>query len=74
MTRKDYELIAAAIRYHLARVGGLDDAYGIEQCDTIDDGAMAEIADLAVSLADSLATTNPRFDRNRFLKACGVES
>lgn len=25
------------------------------------------------ALADALATTNPRFDRERFLTACGVE-
>ena len=27
----------------------------------------------ARSTADMLATTNPRFDRDRFLKACGVK-
>ena len=26
------------------------------------------------AIADMLATTNPRFDRERFLKACGYES
>lgn len=29
-------------------------------------------ADLARSFADALETDNPRFDRDRFLKACGV--
>ena len=28
--------------------------------------------DLAQNMADALETDNPRFDRDRFLKACGV--
>lgn len=28
---------------------------------------------VALQFADKLANTNPRFDRKRFLKACGVE-
>lgn len=31
-------------------------------------------AAIARAFADALATTNPRFDRARFLRACGVES
>lgn len=30
--------------------------------------------DLAVSMAEALETDNPRFDRKRFLVACGVDS
>ena len=29
---------------------------------------------VAYRFADALATTNPRFDRARFLAACGVQS
>ena len=29
--------------------------------------------DICEYFADELATTNPRFDRDRFLKACGIE-
>ena len=29
---------------------------------------------VAMVLADVLASTNPRFDRGRFLTACGVEN
>jgi hypothetical protein len=28
---------------------------------------------VAYRMADALARTNPRFDRARFLKACGIE-
>lgn len=50
MTRKDYVLIAAALRE--ART----------------------VAEAARLLADQLAQDNPRFDRERFLKAAGVQS
>ena len=56
MTRKDFEAIASAIRT----------AVGV-------DSAWTDAAEsIASELADYLATTNPRFDRARFLKACGV--
>ena len=63
MTRKDYELIAAAIhRTGMAsRIGKRKSA---EQA----------IRLAAIDLAANLEHDNPRFDRNRFLKACGVES
>lgn len=56
MTRRDYELIADAID----TLWQIDDAdpYTIEQA--------------AHELADRLATNNPRFDRLRFVYACGV--
>ena len=60
MTRKDYELIAGAVRdaLHSARPWSEDKEDGIR---------------LAVrSIADALAADNPRFDRSRFLAACGV--
>lgn len=56
MTRKDYVLIAAAIR-------------------AADDGMChITIRHLANELAAALAEDNPRFDRERFLIACGVQS
>ncbi|HET6725866.1 MAG TPA: hypothetical protein VFH85_07670 [Gammaproteobacteria bacterium] len=64
MTRKDYELIAAAIRSALptalvaADLPLLNQAHG----------------NTALRLAAALASDNPRFDRARFLKACGVQS
>jgi hypothetical protein len=66
MTRKDYELIAFAVLD--ARPAGL----AVDR----DPVAMYQkgIAHTAHSLADALASQNTRFNRERFLKACGVES
>lgn len=50
MTRKDYILIAAALK------------------------AAQTIPQAARNLADQLAQDNLRFDRTRFLEACGVQS
>jgi hypothetical protein len=56
MTRKDYQLIAEVF----ADFGQI-----IELEETI-------AADLARNLANALQADNPRFDRHRFLVACGV--
>ena len=53
MTRKDFELIAKAIR------------------DQRDQPVPDPLDALAYRLASALFNTNPRFDRERFLKACG---
>jgi hypothetical protein len=60
MTRKDYELIAQAI-------SEMKDAYTGD--DWTINGAMYPFAR---KLADALETTNPRFNHELFLKACGV--
>ena len=67
MTRKDFELIASAIRTRtpsrVARTNAAMDAGAFQACE-----------DIARRLADTLADTNPRFDKARFLRACGVEA
>jgi hypothetical protein len=63
MTRKDFEAIAAAVRATgllAARDNSAKRA----------DGAADALDCVARHLADHLATTNPRFDRARFLSAC----
>lgn len=60
MTRKDFQLIADAIRE--ARTNAKGDPY------------MLHGVDLAShALTNALASSNARFDANRFLAACGVE-
>lgn len=59
MTRKDYVLLAAALHRTKPEVN----------CDLT---AQWEIDVRAIATA--LANTNPRFDRARFLEACGVSS
>lgn len=63
MTRKDYELIAQTIRdiRISTSVRGQDILSRIEIRD-----------DIARLFAESLANTNPRFDKARFLQACGI--
>jgi hypothetical protein len=59
MTRRDYVLIAAALKgAHDSHIHTLPGAIGVRTA--------------ALTLADTLAQDNPRFDRDRFLKACGV--
>jgi hypothetical protein len=60
MTRKDYVLIAEAL-------ASVRNEYA--------DAPMRNThTDCCEAVADALARDNARFDRARFLKACGVES
>lgn len=61
MTRKDYVAIAAALK-----------AISAEYAHSVDyeQGVGAAV----IAVADVMARDNPRFDRGRFLKACGVQS
>jgi hypothetical protein len=65
MTRKDYELIAKS----LWLVYNPDSLASRERA-AYDEGVKVTI----LTLADALASDNSRFDRDRFLKACGVEA
>ena len=56
MRKKDYELIANTLRY-TRPVGDVLVDHWQYTC---------------LSFADELQSDNPRFDRNKFLKACGV--
>lgn len=66
MTKKDFELIADAIRdvYEYQKDS---DGRGSKK---IKQGAIRAAAD---SLSEALARTNPRFDRARFMAACGID-
>jgi hypothetical protein len=59
MTKKDYELIAGVM-------ANLSADFNNDGEDTV------SLSLVAQELADVLSTTNPRFDRARFLSACGV--
>lgn len=63
MTRKDYVAIAAAIH----RTGM---AVNIGQKKSAEYALKLAATDIAATMAND----NPRFDRERFLKACGVQS
>lgn len=61
MTRKDFELIAGQIAIVAREFRGVED--GTNAC-----------RDIATFLASHLEDDNPRFDRGRFLRACGIQS
>jgi len=65
MTKKDYILIAEAIK-----------TYTDEERDNKADSnhAYYVLKNLANNLANKLYEDNARFDRDKFLKACGVPS
>ena len=57
MTKKDYELIASALNN--TYLGHKEWVRTLEQ--------------IAGTLADTLAEHNPKFNRNKFLTACGIQ-
>lgn len=76
MTRKDYEMIASVLNEHLDYwKKGTHATYGhVSESDIRIQSRGGQIAlrDLTVTLAYELSKTNPRFDKKRFLDACGV--
>lgn len=65
MTRKDYQSLAAALRRAAtpaALVQRDADCYRQQHAKDVH------------AIADALASDNPRFDRARFLSACGVDA
>jgi len=61
MTRKDYEKIAAVFADYKRYSENWNSAF-----------RMTAIREFAPRICDMLAQDNPRFDRARFLKACGI--
>lgn len=66
MTKKDYVLIAAALKEARLQVPQTDTLH--HTCELLGHSTAARV------LAYALAKTNPKFDRARFLAACGVQS
>ena len=63
MTKKDYILIAEILKLYNASMLAID--YKIT--------GHALLREMTMKFAESLAETNPRFDKGRFLEACGVK-
>ena len=61
MTRKDYEVIASAWKAISATYRG-------------DTSAEKAIHHSVQEIADSLERNNPRFNRDKFIAACGVQN
>jgi len=69
MTRKDYVAIAQCLR--MARPVMNSVYYGTMSAETSDQ-IHATVSDVAQHLCAHMERDNPRFDRARFLAACGV--
>lgn len=68
MSKKDYQLIAAAIgRCYMVQGIGKKSAHDRET-------GQRAVKLVAIDLAASLAADNPSFDRDRFMQACGVQA
>lgn len=65
MTRKDYIVIAAALKETRSQICQKE-----PDTEELLDG----VSCASEYIADALSRDNPRFDRERFLKACGVQS
>ena len=68
MTRKDFQLIADVIK---AQHDQLIARQGRAKWDK-PGGSSGTVRNIARTLADELANTNPRFNKALFLKACGI--
>jgi hypothetical protein len=70
MTRKDFDLIAAVLfaeRPSFHKAGEYHDWSSV-----MDAGEYHRWSSVVVAMADRLVYTNPRFDRKKFLTACGM--
>ena len=62
MTKKDYELVAEAVRQT-----------GLQFVDDEDEVSYTEVLEeIATRLANSFRSENERFDREKFMTACGI--
>ncbi len=68
MTKKDFELIAATIKTAKENAASIAATCSGERAA----GILGGIDFVAESFANKLSTTNPNFDRKRFLVACGA--
>lgn len=71
MTRKDFDALAAMIKDHVdylhdhpAKTGGYDDGFRA--------GYLYGVKTFVYDVIDYATEQNPRFDRDRFLTACGM--
>lgn len=76
MTKKDYELIANGLR--IGKPSRNINPYPIEArgqeiINVYAYGKNNAWNNACKTLADFLATDNPKFNKNKFLKACGIE-
>jgi len=70
MSRKDFVAVAAAINNAVVQI---NNTYAGDDWMTQRNAALDGIRTTATNLAGTFADANPRFDRARFLAACGIK-
>ena len=66
MTKKDFELIASVIRFELVDFLKENPFLATEE-------RISFLNTLVTDFSETLASKNPRFNKDKFLLACGVE-
>lgn len=72
MSKKDYIKFAKMIADQKAAIEAMNTGEIFNTNTSFIDGYGVAVFNMAHNMADAFAEDNPRFDRNRFLKACGV--
>ena len=71
MTRKNYQMIAEVLSKHIAHWDRAKEVLSEDRLKRQAAASAMTVRDIALSFAGELSDTNPRFDRERFLKASG---
>lgn len=74
MTKKDYIKFAAMLNTHIDNTQksiGLSTTHDVLEYHT---ARLTEVEAIVRDVADIFQDDNPRFDRDRFLQACGIKS
>jgi len=73
VTKKDYAAIAAAINNGTIVFPDAANQANADRHEAFMAGANDQVKQLARHIAGVMQADNPRFDRERFFKACGIE-
>lgn len=73
MTNKDYKAIARSINGSTVLMPPLNLSLTDNEKDVWITGSKDQLRQIAMDLCEVMHRDNPRFDRERFLKACGIE-
>lgn len=65
MTKKDYELVAEELRLDLIKYKNHPEQLGYED-------RYKAVWEVCYRLSHAFKDSNPKFDREKFLKACGI--
>ena len=74
MTRKDYECMAQVIKDAKTDTDRVTTEYHLKKDNALQSEILHDrIQKIADRMADNFKAENPRFDRDKFMKACGLD-